>query len=87
MKNRFGRICKLRRARGVSDIEVGKSIEAYWKENTMNVVQIICAIFIPPLAVYLKQEKIDKDFWINLVLTLLCGIPGVVHALWIVLKD
>lgn len=51
------------------------------------VVQIILCIFIPPLAVYLKEGKIGTNFWINLVLTIvLFGIGGILHALYIVLK-
>lgn len=48
---------------------------------------IILAIVIPPLAVYLKNgNKIDGTFWLNLVLTLLGGFPGILHALYVVLK-
>jgi uncharacterized membrane protein YqaE (UPF0057 family) len=51
------------------------------------VVQIILAIFIPPLAVYLKEGKIGTNFWINLVLWIvLFGVGGIIHALYIVLK-
>jgi uncharacterized membrane protein YqaE (UPF0057 family) len=50
-------------------------------------VQIILAIFIPPLAVYLKDgSKITNNFWINLVLWVLTWIGGVIHALYLVLK-
>jgi len=35
------------------------------------ILLIILAIFIPPLAVYLKNESIDKWFWITLILCLL----------------
>jgi len=54
-------------------------------EKDNQVLQIILAILLPPVAVYLKSG-LDSQFWINIVLTLLCGIPGVIHALWIVLK-
>ena len=51
------------------------------------VVKIIIALFIPPLAVYLHEGKITKNFWINIVLWfLLFGIGGIIHALYIVLK-
>jgi len=49
------------------------------------VVQVIVSLFIPPLAVYMKNGKIDNAFWINVVLTLLGGVPGVLHALYVVL--
>jgi uncharacterized membrane protein YqaE (UPF0057 family) len=52
------------------------------------IVKIIIALFIPPLAIYLHQgNKITKDFWIDLVLwVLLLGIGGIVYALYIILK-
>lgn len=50
------------------------------------ILLIILAIFIPPLAVYLKEDAITKTFWVNLILTLLCGIPGIIHALIVVTK-
>ena len=51
------------------------------------VVKIIIAIFIPPLAVYLHEGKITKNFWIDLVLwVVLFGIGGIVYALYLILK-
>jgi uncharacterized membrane protein YqaE (UPF0057 family) len=49
-------------------------------------LQVIAAIFIPPLGVYMKSGKIDNNFWINIVLCFLGGLPGVLHALYVVLK-
>lgn len=49
-------------------------------------LQVIVALFIPPLAVYMKNGKIDNAFWINLVLTFLGGVPGMLHALYVILK-
>mgnify|MGYP001812131600 CR=1 FL=1 len=46
---------------------------------------IIVAVLIPPLAVIL-DKGLGKDFIINLVLTLLFFIPGLIHALWLVTK-
>lgn len=43
---------------------------------------IIIAVFIPPLAVFLNKG-IGKHFLINLVLTLLFFVPGMIHAIWI----
>jgi uncharacterized membrane protein YqaE (UPF0057 family) len=50
------------------------------------VLQVIAAIIIPPLAVYMKNRKIDSAFWINIVLCFLGGFPGIIHALYLVLK-
>ena len=49
------------------------------------VLQVIVALFIPPLAVYMKKGRIDNAFWINIVLCILGGLPGVLHALYVVL--
>ena len=49
------------------------------------ILQIIAAIVIPPLGVFMKKGKIDSAFWINVVLTILGGIPGILHALYVVL--
>ncbi len=50
------------------------------------VLQVIAALFIPPLAVYMKKGKIDNTFWLNILLTLMFDVPGVIHALYVVLK-
>ncbi len=39
--------------------------------DAMLILLVILAIFIPPLAVYLKNESINKWFWVTLVLCLL----------------
>jgi uncharacterized membrane protein YqaE (UPF0057 family) len=52
----------------------------------MKAVKIILAILLPPVAAYM-QIGATKHLWINIILTLLMGIPGVIHALWLVLTD
>lgn len=51
----------------------------------MSVLSIILAIFVPPLAVAL-EKGLSSDFWINLLLTLLGGIPGIIHAFYVLTK-
>jgi uncharacterized membrane protein YqaE (UPF0057 family) len=51
----------------------------------MNLVRIVCAILLPPLGVFL-QVGIGPDFWINILLTLLGYIPGIVHAVWVIAR-
>lgn len=51
----------------------------------MDIVRIIIAILLPPLGVFL-QVGIGKHFWINIILTLLGYIPGIIHAIYIILK-
>ncbi len=52
----------------------------------MDIVRIICAIFFPPLGVFL-QTGISTQLLINVLLTLLGFIPGIIHALWVILKE
>ncbi len=51
----------------------------------MEFLRILFSILIPPLGVFLTVG-IGKHFWINLLLTLLGYIPGLVHAVWIISK-
>ena len=50
----------------------------------MDILRIIVAIILPPVGVFL-QVGIGAQFWINIVLTLLGYIPGIIHALYIIL--
>jgi len=52
----------------------------------MKILKIILSIILPPVAAFL-QVGATKHFWINIILTLLMGIPGIIHALWLVLSD
>lgn len=52
----------------------------------MQILKVILAIFLPPVAAFL-QVGVSTHFWINIVLTLLAGIPGILHALWLVLTN
>ena len=51
----------------------------------MDVVRIIVAIILPPLGVFL-QEGLKAQFWINVLLTLLGYVPGIIHAVWIITR-
>ncbi len=48
-------------------------------------VLIILAVFLAPVAVFLKKGA-GKDLAINIILCLLFYVPGVIHALWVVTK-
>jgi uncharacterized membrane protein YqaE (UPF0057 family) len=50
------------------------------------ILLVILALLLPPLAVFLKSGA-GKDLIINIVLCLLFFVPGVLHALYVVLKD
>ncbi len=52
----------------------------------MDLIRIILSILVPPLGVFL-QVGLGKHFWLNIVLTLLGYIPGLVHAIWIIARS
>ena len=54
-------------------------------EGKMDLIRILIAILLPPLGVFL-QVGIGMHFWVNIVLTLLGYIPGIVHAVWVIAK-
>lgn len=53
--------------------------------STNQLLLVILAILLPPLAVYLHEGTINGKFWLDLILTLLFFIPGVIYALIVVL--
>jgi len=56
------------------------------RKNQMELLKIILAVVLPPLGVFF-QVGIGKHFWINIVLTILGYIPGIVHAIWVIAKN
>ncbi|KIK59772.1 hypothetical protein GYMLUDRAFT_168876 [Collybiopsis luxurians FD-317 M1] len=50
-----------------------------------DVCKILVAVFVPPLGVFLERGC-NADFCINILLTILGYIPGIIHALYIILK-
>ncbi|MDF1589522.1 MAG: YqaE/Pmp3 family membrane protein [Gammaproteobacteria bacterium] len=48
-------------------------------------VLIILSIFLPPVAVFLKNGA-GKDLIINIVLCFLFWVPAIIHALWLTTK-
>ncbi len=51
----------------------------------MDLLRIVLSILLPPVGVFL-QVGLTTQFWINIVLTLLGYLPGVVHAVWIIAR-
>ncbi|MEL7499927.1 MAG: YqaE/Pmp3 family membrane protein [Planctomycetota bacterium] len=49
-------------------------------------LRIALSILIPPLGVFLKVG-LGTQFWLNLLLTLLFYIPGLVHAVWVIAQE
>ncbi|MFN2100881.1 YqaE/Pmp3 family membrane protein [Altererythrobacter sp. MF3-039] len=48
----------------------------------MGIIVLIATILLPPLGVALKHG-LDRDFWINLILTLILYVPGLVHGIYV----
>ncbi|PSS15176.1 hypothetical protein M430DRAFT_123952 [Amorphotheca resinae ATCC 22711] len=53
--------------------------------SASDVFAYIVAIFLPPLAVFLKTGC-SADFLINICLSILGWIPGVIHAWYVIAK-
>jgi uncharacterized membrane protein YqaE (UPF0057 family) len=51
----------------------------------MDVLRILIAILLPPLGVFL-QVGIGLHFWLNILLTILGYIPGIIHAIWVIAR-
>ncbi|WP_158045916.1 YqaE/Pmp3 family membrane protein [Skermanella pratensis] len=51
----------------------------------MDVLRILLAILLPPVGVFL-QVGLGLHFWINILLTLLGYIPGIIHAIYVIIK-
>jgi len=49
----------------------------------MDIIRVILSVLLPPLGVFL-QIGIGAQFWLNILLTILGYIPGIVHAVWII---
>lgn len=49
------------------------------------IIRIIAAIVLPPLGVFLTVG-LGSAFWINILLTILGFIPGIIHAIWVIAK-
>lgn len=61
----------------------------YYDNNNMSVgdvILLIMATILPPLPVAIKSGICSGAFWLNLLLTILAVIPGMIHAWYIILK-
>ena len=47
--------------------------------------RILLAILLPPLGVFF-EVGLGKHFWINIILTILGYVPGIIHAVYIIAK-
>ncbi|CVI56442.1 YqaE/Pmp3 family membrane protein [Agrobacterium leguminum] len=51
----------------------------------MDVIRILIAIILPPVGVFL-QVGFGLHFWLNILLTLCGYVPGIIHAIWVILR-
>lgn len=51
----------------------------------MDLIRLLIAIILPPLGVFL-QVGIGGHFWLNILLTICGYVPGIIHALYVILK-
>jgi uncharacterized membrane protein YqaE (UPF0057 family) len=51
----------------------------------MDLVRLVLSILLPPVGVFL-QVGLGLHFWLNILLTLLGYIPGIIHAVWIIAR-
>jgi uncharacterized membrane protein YqaE (UPF0057 family) len=49
----------------------------------MDFLRILLSILLPPVGVFL-QVGIGLHFWINILLTILGYVPGIIHAVYII---
>ena len=58
------------------------------KRSTITItdpIKILFAILLPPLGVFF-EVGLKGHFWLNILLTLLGYIPGIIHAIYVILR-
>ncbi len=50
-----------------------------------DIFKVIFAFILPPLGTFL-EVGFTKHFWINILLTILGYVPGIIHALYVIYK-
>lgn len=48
-------------------------------------IKLLFAVLLPPLGVFF-EVGFKGPFWLNILFTLLGFIPGIIHALYVILK-
>ncbi len=52
----------------------------------MDLIRILLSVLLPPLGVFM-QVGLGGAFWLNILLTILGYIPGIIHAVWVIAKN
>ncbi|PIO66049.1 hypothetical protein TELCIR_12252, partial [Teladorsagia circumcincta] len=62
---------------------LARDVSKRFSQSRMCCTILLCilAVICPPVAVLLDQGCTNQ-FWINILLTILVWIPGVIHAFW-----
>lgn len=55
------------------------------KTSSDDILLIILAVLLPPLGVLLSRG-LGTQFLINILLTILGYVPGIVHAVWLIAR-
>jgi uncharacterized membrane protein YqaE (UPF0057 family) len=50
-----------------------------------DIFRVVVAIILPPLGVFL-EVGLGAQFWINILLTLFGYLPGIIHAIYIIVR-
>lgn len=60
-------------------------VPVYFIMGSATFIDILLAILLPPLGVFLKYECQAK-FWICVLLTLFGWLPGIIYAIYVLTK-
>jgi len=50
-----------------------------------DILLIVLSVLLPPLGVFFSRG-LGTQFFINIVLTILGYVPGIVHAIWLIAR-
>ncbi|CAL5097063.1 unnamed protein product [Urochloa decumbens] len=76
----------IRERERVKEKKKGDRSKKKMAEGTANCIDILIAIILPPLGVFLKHGC-GHEFWICLLLTFLGYIPGIIYAVYAITKN
>jgi uncharacterized membrane protein YqaE (UPF0057 family) len=51
-----------------------------------NLIRVVLTLIIPPVGVFFKVG-FGLHFWVNILLTMLGYIPGLIHAIWVLSSE
>ena len=76
------------RYRFIDDVVMSRDTNlTYFSELRMDnkLLLVIIAIILPPVAVFLNNGA-GKDLIVSILLTIFFFLPGLIHALWLILR-